>query len=65
MKFRRRSAAADEADEATPADESTEQEGEETDEETAGGPFDVDDLPDDDVEPGRSGIPADRARAGP
>ena len=49
MKFRRRSAAADEADEATSADESTEQEGEETDEETAGGPFDVDDLPDDDV----------------
>ncbi len=49
MKFRRRSAAADEADEATSADESTEQEGEETDEEPAGGPFDVDDLPDDDV----------------
>ncbi len=49
MKFRRKSAAADEADEATSADEPTEQEGEETDEDTAGGPFDVDDLPDDDV----------------
>jgi Protein of unknown function (DUF3710) len=49
VKFRRRSAAADEADEATPADESTELEGEEIDEETADGPFDVDDLPDDDV----------------
>jgi Protein of unknown function (DUF3710) len=50
VKFRRRSAAADEADEATSADESTEQEGAETDEEPDAGPFDVDELPDDDVD---------------
>ncbi|HWM73828.1 MAG TPA: DUF3710 domain-containing protein [Nocardioides sp.] len=49
MKFRRRSAAADEADEATLADETTEQDDEESGEEAAGGPFDVDDLPEDDV----------------
>ena len=48
MKFRRRSAAADEADEATQADE-TEQDGQETAEEAARGPFDVDDLPEDEV----------------
>ncbi|HET9420363.1 MAG TPA: DUF3710 domain-containing protein [Nocardioides sp.] len=48
MKFRRRSAAADEADEATPADESTAQD-QDTAEEPARGPFDVDDLPEDDV----------------
>jgi hypothetical protein len=46
VKFRRRSAAAEEADEATSADESTDQE---TAEEPARGPFDVDDLPEDDV----------------
>jgi len=49
VKFRRRSAAADEADEATLADETTEQDDEESGEEAAGGPFDVDDLPEDDV----------------
>jgi hypothetical protein len=49
VKFRRRSAAADEADEATPADETTEPDDQQADEETARGPFDVDDLPDDDV----------------
>jgi len=48
VKFRRRSAAADEADEATQADE-TEQDGQETAEEAARGPFDVDDLPEDEV----------------
>jgi hypothetical protein len=49
VKFRRKSAAADEAEEATPADETTEQDDLETGEELAGGPFDVDDLPEDDV----------------
>ena len=49
MKFRRRSAAADEADAATPADETTEHDDAQAAEEPARGPFDVDDLPDDDV----------------
>ena len=49
MKFRRRSGAADEADEATPADETTEQDDQQAAEDPARGPFDVDDLPDDDV----------------
>ena len=49
MKFRRRSAAADEADEATPADETTEQDDQQAGADPAHGPFDVDDLPDDDV----------------
>ena len=48
MKFRRKSAAADEADEATPADERPSARQEPA--RPAGGPFDVDDLPEDDVE---------------
>lgn len=50
MKFRRKSAAAEEADDAAQADQTSETTDETVGDDPTTGPFDIDDLPEDDVE---------------